>query len=169
MLLSREGHQPQGSVWRILPHLIQTLADHTKPVVFFQTYLCYKKRCSRCWDWRNLGRFFPTPFFKLWVFLSCNRDPANHLGRGAIPASLNNVKSCDFSPSPATLWLWCDYVCFSVLFSQELACPVSLFVASPNCCFPRCHWAFCHFIPIIRFVLLHISEMKRLVVYKGSL
>lgn len=105
------------------------------------------------------------------LMVKVHGDPADHLRRGVIPAPLNNVKSCDFSPSPATLWLW--WTMFVFLFCFHMSWPALclslwllltvVFLGATEPSVPRCH-----FIPIIRFVFLHISEMKRLVVTREA-
>lgn len=69
---------------------------------------------------KEFGEISPHTFsLTVFFFLNCNRDPVNHLRRGAIPAPLNNVKSCDFSPSPATLWLWRTMFVFLFCFHMS--------------------------------------------------
>lgn len=120
---------------------------------------------------KDFGQISPHTFFLTVQMVKVHRDPANSLRKGAIPVPLNNVKSCDFSPSLATLWLWWNMFVFIFCFHMSWpALCLSLwllltvvFFGATEPSVPRCH-----FIPIIRFVLLHISEMKRLVVTREA-
>lgn len=125
------------SGFKILPHLIITMADHAKPTGFYFKLTYAVKKCEWCWDWRNYGRFSP-------IFLCRIR----YLQKNGDPKKKNTTKNCDFSShsnhskivSKAMLM---EYVLFHVLFSHEMAWPMSLFVGFCNCCFLQWHWAFC--------------------------
>lgn len=150
------------SGFKILPHLIITMADHAKPTGFYFKLTYAVKKCEWCWDWRNYGRFSPIFLCRI-RYLQKNGDPKK---------KKKPQKTVIFLPTPTTARLclklcWWNMFFFMFCFHMrwhDLCLSLWAFVTVVFFSDTELSVLCCHLIPIIRFVLLCVSEMKRLVV-----